>query len=232
MEQFNNQENNAEVFKGRLVVGISGAGASGKGSIIEGLIGTEGLGLQSVVRHTTRMQGEHEKEGDSYHFVDEDTFLTMVGDGDFVEYQKYRPGYYGTSIQSIVDVLNESQTPLLDLDPNASTKLRGILQERGMNYLELFLTPVPPYDLVEATGIDRAIEILRDRMVRRYRQSDLQEGVIEGRLRQAREWFTTIHPDARLIHNSEGGLDKAIVESMALITRELYSDDSNYNLEP
>lgn len=232
MEKIGNQENNVEVYKDRLVVGISGAGASGKGSIIEGLLGTEGLGLQKVVRHTTRLQGEHELEGDSYHFVDEELFLTMIERGELIEYQKYKPGYYGTSIQSVLNVMNAGQTPLLDLDPNASAKLRELLENRGVNYLELFLSPVSAIELAQEGGIDKALKILRDRMVRRYRQSDLQDGVIEGRMRQARQWFADIHQNVRVIHNSEGGLAQAIAESRALITYALYSDDNDYLLEP
>lgn len=190
-----------------------------------------------VTRHTTRVKEASEVDGGTYHFVDEDKFLDMVRDGRFIEYQRYVPtGYYGTSLDSVLRVLSVGKVPVLDLDPNASLKLRNILISNGLNFTEIFLTPVSPQSLSSTEGREEALRILRDRMLKRARASDRLKGGLEGRIKQAEEWFSDLHPDAILVHNAEGLIDNSIEAALKVIRRVLNPIDEinldNLDLEP
>ena len=51
------------------------------------------------VSHTTRPPRVNEVDGKDYHFVDKDTFLEMIDQGEFVEYMEFNGWYYGQTIE-------------------------------------------------------------------------------------------------------------------------------------
>ena len=71
---------------------LVGKAASGKDHLRKRLMDK---GLNYGVSHTTRPPREGEVDGQDYHFVTEEEFLSIIDQGDMVEYQQFIGWYYG-----------------------------------------------------------------------------------------------------------------------------------------
>ncbi|MCL4159363.1 UNVERIFIED_CONTAM: hypothetical protein GTU68_066731 [Idotea baltica] len=76
------------------------------------------------VSHTTRQKRAGETNGTDYHFVDQATFLKMVGDNVFLEYAEVYGNYYGTSSVAVEEMLAQGMNVLLDIDWQGARKVR------------------------------------------------------------------------------------------------------------
>ena len=87
-----------------LLVGVSGAG---KGTIKEAL--TETGEYHPMISHTTRPprtnNGKPEVDGLDYHFIDLDTAVSMLEDGNLVDIKPYNVNLDGTSTEYILTSL-------------------------------------------------------------------------------------------------------------------------------
>lgn len=71
---------------------LVGKAASGKDHLRKRLMDK---GLNYGVSHTTRPPRVGEVDGQDYHFVTEEEFLSIIDQGDMVEYQQFIGWYYG-----------------------------------------------------------------------------------------------------------------------------------------
>ena len=87
-----------------------------------------------TVSHTTRAPRAHEVNGEHYHFVSVDEFRAMLDESSsssspFVEYAQVHGNWYGTSVQSVWDVVQSSgKRCLLDIDVQGVQRLKESLQ--------------------------------------------------------------------------------------------------------
>lgn len=73
---------------GKLIV-LMGKSASGKDTIFNLLKADESLDLQQLVPYTTRPQRDGETDGETYHFVTEEEFNTLLQEGRVIEHRAY-----------------------------------------------------------------------------------------------------------------------------------------------
>jgi len=86
-------------MKGNIFI-FSGPSGAGKSTVIKGLRKRiNGLGYS--ISHTSRPPRHNETDGVDYHFVDKDTFRSMIDQGAFVEWANVYGHFYGTSIQGL-----------------------------------------------------------------------------------------------------------------------------------
>ena len=80
-----------------IVAAPSGAG---KTSLVNALVaGHDDIRLS--VSHTTRPPRDGEQDGRDYHFVSQDVFAQMRGNGDFLESATVFDNSYGTSSKAV-----------------------------------------------------------------------------------------------------------------------------------
>ena len=79
---------------GSMIYIIMGPSGSGKTEVGEYL---KSIGIKELVSHTTRVPRTGEKDGEAYHFVDEQSFL----DVDKVEESMYAGNRYGVSREEV-----------------------------------------------------------------------------------------------------------------------------------
>lgn len=79
--------------------------------------------LCSVFVDTSRSRRDNEVAGRDYHFVSRQTFETDIVAGKFIEYGEFEKNLYGTSVDSVRQVINSGKICLLSL----STQVSGIL---------------------------------------------------------------------------------------------------------
>ena len=84
------------------IIILCGKSGSGKSLVLNKLVKN---GFKRVVTNTTRPPREGEKNGVDYNFMDDLQFLSLVRNGDMIEYQKYNTEfgvwYYGSDAHNI-----------------------------------------------------------------------------------------------------------------------------------
>jgi guanylate kinase len=80
--------------------------------------------LSFSVSHTTRAPRPGEREGESYYFVNQDTFEKMCDQGAFLEWAKVHDQFYGTSRKAVFTQLVNGIDVILDIDVQGAAIIR------------------------------------------------------------------------------------------------------------
>lgn len=103
-----------------IVAAPSGAG---KTSLVNALVaGHDDIRLS--VSHTTRPPRDGEQDGRDYHFVSQDVFAQMRGNGDFLESATVFDNSYGTSSKAVEALLEQGLDVILEIDWQGAQQVR------------------------------------------------------------------------------------------------------------
>lgn len=105
---------------------VSAPSGAGKTSLLEALVGRS-CDLQVSVSHTTRAQRNGELDGVNYHFVDRETFQTMLADNAFLEHAEVFGNYYGTSADWVNDKLASGVDVILEIDWQGAGQIKRLI---------------------------------------------------------------------------------------------------------
>jgi len=104
---------------------VSAPSGAGKSSLIQALLKTQPLyDTQVSVSHTTRAPRPGEVHGEHYFFVDHDEFRAMIGRDAFLEHAEVFGNFYGTSRETIEQVLATGVNVFLDIDWQGAQQIR------------------------------------------------------------------------------------------------------------
>lgn len=179
--------------KPRLFV-IAAPSGGGKTSLIDALLKRDDR-VSLSVSHTTRPPRPGEIGGVHYHFVDEPTFLERVKNGAFLEHARVFDHWYGTSRESVQDILDSGRDVLLDIDWQGARQIK----QNFPDCCTIFI--LPP-----------SLETLRLRLS--HRAQDSAE-VIERRMRAARAELSHGGEFDFLIVNDD--FDQALADLHAIV---------------
>ncbi|MFW2374239.1 MAG: guanylate kinase [Gammaproteobacteria bacterium] len=149
--------------KGTLYI-ISAPSGAGKTSLVRQLVVTT-QDVTVSVSHTTRAIRPGEVDGQDYHFVDQEAFLSMAGHSAFLEHARVFDNYYGTSQQHVERLLLNGQDVILEIDWQGARQVRRLIEDSQSIFI------VPP-----------SLEALRQRL--RGRGQD-DENIINRRMQDA-----------------------------------------------
>jgi len=110
-------------MSGNLFI-ITAASGAGKTSLVRELLARDSQ-IKLSVSYTTRQPRPGEENGEHYHFVDEATFLKMLGEGDFLESAHVHGARYGTS-QTRVDQALAANDLILEIDWQGAAQVRKL----------------------------------------------------------------------------------------------------------
>jgi guanylate kinase len=110
-------------MSGNLFI-ITAASGAGKTSLVRELLARDSQ-IKLSVSYTTRQPRPGEVNGEHYHFVDEATFLKMLGEGDFLESAHVHGARYGTS-QTRVDQALTTNDLVLEIDWQGAAQVRKL----------------------------------------------------------------------------------------------------------
>ena len=147
-------------MQGLLIV-ITAPSGAGKSSLIAAAMDADAR-LRLSVSYTTRAPRPGEQDGREYHFVDETTFLAMLGRGEFLESAEVHGHRYATSHSVIRSELAHSHDLLLEIDWQGAQQVRGLYPD----CTGIFILPPSIGELerrMQKRGQDTA-EVIRRRM--------------------------------------------------------------------
>ncbi|KAL2303660.1 hypothetical protein Nmel_008937 [Mimus melanotis] len=97
----------------------------GQNELRQRLMNNEVDRFASAVPHTTRNRRETETAGRDYHFISRQAFESDIAAGKFIEYGEFEKNLYGTSIDSVRQVINSGKICLLNLHTQSLKTLRN-----------------------------------------------------------------------------------------------------------
>ncbi|MDI1360585.1 guanylate kinase [Methylotenera sp.] len=104
---------------------ITAASGAGKTSLIKALLAKDEH-LKLSISHTTRKPRLSEANGVDYHFVDDTTFLRMLGEAQFLESAEVHEARYGTSQSAIEAPLAAGFDIILEIDWQGAEQVRRL----------------------------------------------------------------------------------------------------------
>ncbi|XP_024054359.1 MAGUK p55 subfamily member 5 isoform X2 [Terrapene carolina triunguis] len=97
----------------------------GQNELRQRLMNNEVDRFAAAVPHTTRSRRENEVAGRDYHFISRQAFETDIAAGKFIEHGEFEKNLYGTSIDSVRQVINSGKICLLNLHTQSLKTLRN-----------------------------------------------------------------------------------------------------------
>ena len=174
--------------KGLLIV-ISGASGTGKGTVCKELLARE-RGVAFSVSATSRAPRDGEQDGREYSFRTREESEAMIAEGAFLEYADVYGNYYGTPLAPIEARRSAGEDILLEIDTQGALNV----MERCPDGTFIFLLPPSLEELrrrITGRGTEseeslaRRLAAARDeiRLGRRYRYAVLNDTVEDATAR-------------------------------------------------
>ena len=116
---------------------ISAPSGSGKTTLCRA-IQAEICQLKWSVSYTTRKKRKMEKNGIDYQFISESTFRNLIDNSFFAEWEKVHGFYYGTSKDSINNIIKKDEMLLLEMDVKGALSIKKLYPSKT---LSIFITP-------------------------------------------------------------------------------------------
>lgn len=107
---------------------IAAPSGGGKTSLVNALLDSDDS-IKVSISYTTRPPRRGEEDGVNYHFIDEDRFHQMVGEGAFLEYAEVFGRFYGTSQQSVSSLLSREIDVILEIDWQGAQQVRKLMPQ-------------------------------------------------------------------------------------------------------
>ena len=138
----------------------------GKTSLVRELCQTYSF-LEQTVSYTTRAIRSGEVDGQDYHFISKDEFIENKKNNKFIESQNVYDNFYGTTYESINEILTSGKDAILEIDYKGMLLIKSKIPSSQSIYI------LPP-----------SIQELEKRLFDRGLDSD---EVIEKRVSQAKD---------------------------------------------
>ena len=139
---------------------VTAASGAGKTSLIKALL-AEDAHLKLSISHTTRNPRPSEINGVDYHFVNDATFLRMLGEAQFLESAEVHGARYGTAQSTVEALLKLSYDVILEIDWQGAAQVRLLYPKA----ISIFVLP-PSIDTLErrlnSRGQDSAGSLLNE----------------------------------------------------------------------
>ncbi|GFO07354.1 MAGUK p55 subfamily member 5 [Plakobranchus ocellatus] len=137
----------------------------GRNELQQRLLETDPDRFGTPIPHTTRQPRAGEIEGSAYHYISREVFNNMIQQNQFVEYGDHQKNLYGTSFNSIRDVISQGKVCLLKLQPETLRIIRA-------SDLKPYIIFVCPPNLEKLRQLQEQLD----------KASPLVEGEIRGRV--------------------------------------------------
>ena len=115
---------------------VSAPSGAGKTSLVNAALAQD-TQLVVSVSHTTRPARGGEVDGENYYFVDEQSFVQMIADDNFVEHANVFGKRYGTSKKEVETKRSAGKDVILEIDWQGAQQVRDLMPEA----VSIFILP-------------------------------------------------------------------------------------------
>lgn len=160
--------------KGLLII-LSGPSGVGKGTLRKEIMKVNDLNLGYSISMTTRLPRLGEIDGVDYYFVDKDTFIKGINDGNFLEYAEFVGNFYGTPLDKVEEMRNKGINVLLEIEIKGATQVLNKVKDPGV--ISFFLMP-PTFSALEERIRKRkseSEEIIQERLQKGLKEMTMTE---------------------------------------------------------
>jgi len=165
--------------------------------------------LSVSVSYTTRPIRPSEVEGQNYHFIDEDTFLSMISKNEFLEVAEVYGHRYGTSKSCVNTEFEKGNDVILEIDWQGAEQVKNLFKKACSIFI------LPP-----------SLEELTDRL---YKRQQDDNDTIEVRMAQAKEVISHFTDADYVVVNDK--FDDTVDDLVAIIrSRKLRVQTQRVNL--
>lgn len=141
---------------------VSAPSGAGKTSLLKAVLEKFPNKITLSTSHATRNKRPGEVDGQDYHFVDVATFEKKVEEGEFLEHAKVFDNYYGTSKETVDELLKKDLNVILEIDWQGAKQVK----EKMPDTISVFILP-PSRDTLKQRLSDRGqddYEVIKRRM--------------------------------------------------------------------
>lgn len=193
-----------------MVFIISGPAGSGKGTVVNEILGRND-GYICAVSATTRQMLKGEENGVNYYYITREEFEQRIAKNEVLEYTEYCGNYYGTLLSEFERAERDGKHLILEIEVDGATQIKK-------KFPSTVLIMVTPPDAAEQSR----------RLVTRGR--DTAES-IEKRLLRAKAELDYLDSYDYLILNETGGINKAVDDFFAIARAEELKSACNSNFK-
>lgn len=186
--------------KGLLII-LSGPSGVGKGTIRKYFQDDPQLKLAYSTSMTTRKPRNGEVDGKDYFFVDEDTFLKAIDNGEMLEYANFVGNYYGTPLSAVESLRNQGLNVLLEIEVQGALQV----QSKCPDAISIFIVP-PSFEELERRIRGRGSE---------------PEEVIQQRLSKAADEMKLVGKYKYVVCNDDPKLAADLIKTIIVRNMEL-----------
>lgn len=90
--------------------------------------------METVLSYTTRPPRHYEKDGEDYHFVDDETFNNIQENNEFLESVDIDGYHYGIREEDVIKAFEHHNLVYLTLNPEGTEKLKQMYGEKVMRF--------------------------------------------------------------------------------------------------
>lgn len=190
-------------MSGHLYI-LSAPSGAGKTTLVRLLLENDPE-IRLSISTTTRAPRGEEVNGREYHFIDEQTFLARVEQGEFLEWAKVHGNYYGTSKRWIETEMAAGRDVLLEIDWQGAQQVRKIFPDA----IGVFILPPSLEELerrLSGRGTDSAETVVRRIAAARDEMRHVDEFdyvIINDSLQQALSELRLVVGASRLDYTSQ-----------------------------
>lgn len=118
------------------IVTISGPSLTGK-TTLENYLKKEGF--EAVVSTTTRVRRAGEVDGEHYHFINKDDFLSKLKHSLFVEHVEVDGNFYGVAKEDVEKALSKSGKVAIVCEPHGAKQVYEYAKKEDLNITRIFI---------------------------------------------------------------------------------------------
>lgn len=147
------------------IIALCGKSGAGKDSLMMAIFSRLEKYLNPIISHTTRPKREKEIADESYHFVSEDEFLTLIDENKMLETTSFNNWYYGTSIDS----LSNDKINIGVFNPDG---IMSLLEDDRIELEIYYITAKGKTRLIRQLNREENPDV--DEIIRRYSADEIQ----------------------------------------------------------
>ena len=131
---------------------ISAPSGCGKTSLVRELCQTYSF-LEQTISYTTRAIRSGEVDGQDYHFISKDEFIENKKHNKFIESQNVYDNFYGTTYESINEILASGKDAILEIDYKGMLLIKSKIPSSQ----SIYILP-PSVEELEKRLLDRGLD--------------------------------------------------------------------------